>query len=253
MNWRAKLYQQGQALAVAIQFMTLLPIKLEPYPDAPTQGYSVLYYPMVGAIIGALLFLLFALTQHAPPNLQAALIILLWVVMTGALHLDGLADTADGWLGGVGDKARTLKIMKDPHIGVAGVIALILCLLLKWVALTEIIQGQPDAMVVLILIPLVARWYALLLLSYTPYAQPQGIAMTLTVHQPKKAILAWAIGGVIVLASLSWLWLMITSSLVLGLRKMFLQRLQGTTGDTLGASIECVEICLLVCCVLFPL
>lgn len=253
MKWRAKLYQQGQALAVAIQFMTLLPVKLEPYPDKSTQGYSVLYYPVVGAIIGVFLFLLSALTHHVPPSLQAGLIILLWVVITGALHLDGLADTADGWLGGLGDKGRTLRIMKDPHVGTAGVIALILCLLLKWSALAEILKGQPNTMTVLILIPLVARWYALLLLTYTPYAHRQGIAITLTENTPKNTVLVCAILGAIALATLSWVWLIITFCLVLGLRRMFIRRLQGTTGDTLGASIECVELCLLVCYVVFPL
>ena len=85
------------------------------------------------------------LLEGASPLLQAALLLALWVALTGALHLDGLADSADAWLGGFGDPARTLEIMKDPRSGPVAVVVLVLLLLLKFSALLVVLQAQQPA------------------------------------------------------------------------------------------------------------
>jgi adenosylcobinamide-GDP ribazoletransferase len=129
-------------LLIALQFLTSLPIRLPAMPEPEQQGRSLLYYPVVGLLLGALLCLAVFVLDGAAPLLQAALLLTLWVALTGALHLDGLADSADAWLGGFGDRERTLQIMKDPRSGPVAVVVLVLLLLLKFSALLALLQAQ---------------------------------------------------------------------------------------------------------------
>ncbi len=82
------------------------------------------------------------LLQALPLVLLSSVILVLWIWLTGGLHLDGLADTADAWVGGFGDKARTLEIMKDPSCGPIGVLSLVIVCILKWSALYVLLQKQ---------------------------------------------------------------------------------------------------------------
>ena len=119
-----------------------------PFPDpgqvAPAElGRAVPWYPVIGLLVGLAIGLVAALLGpallHRPAGVAAALVLILWVWCTGGLHLDGLADTADAWVGGQGSRERTLAIMKDPASGPAGVSALVLVLIAKWAALTALI------------------------------------------------------------------------------------------------------------------
>jgi adenosylcobinamide-GDP ribazoletransferase len=92
---------------------------------------------------------------------QAVLVLMLWVAITGGLHLDGLADCADAWVGGFGNRQRSLAIMKDPAAGPIAV--LVLLLLLKWSLISSIIEKQ--ALSVLLLTPLLGRLAILMLMS----------------------------------------------------------------------------------------
>lgn len=231
-----------QSFLCALQFLTLIPVRLSGMPDAATQARALLYYPLVGLLLGALLVGLAGLSQGLPAGVQATLVLLLWCGLTGGLHLDGLADSADGWMGGLGDRARTLQIMKDPHIGATGALALMLQLLLKWSLLQALLAGQ--LLWPLLLAPLVGRCAAQWLLLTTPYARPQGIAQGLqqAARTPvwlTAAILAWVLLGshpLLVLLPLLLFW---------WLRRLMLARLQGYTGDTAGALIELVEAAVL--------
>ena len=112
---------------VALQFLTRLPIHLPETPDECEIGQSLLYYPLVGLLLGLILAALAWAIWDSSSMLHAALLAA-WVLMTGALHLDGFADSADAWVGGQGSCERTLAIMKDPYCGPAGAVALILLL-----------------------------------------------------------------------------------------------------------------------------
>jgi adenosylcobinamide-GDP ribazoletransferase len=238
-----------QSFLCALQFLTLLPVRLSGMPDGATQARSLLYYPLVGALIGLGLMLLALGMQELPTGLAAALILMVWAGVTGGLHLDGLADSADGWMGGLGDRERTLRIMKDPHLGASGALALLLLLLLKWSAITALLDA--GLLWPLLLAPLAGRTGALLLLATTPYARREGIASTMLARlQHRHAI---AIGGaVVVLLALYSLWLPLCLLLAgYGLRTLMLRRLGGTTGDTAGALIELIEALLLILAVVF--
>ena len=86
----------------------------------------MLWCPAVGLIIGLVLLLLALLLKSVGASVAAAILVVAWVIMTGALHLDDLADSADAWLGSHGDRGRALEIMKDPACGPAGVVAIFL-------------------------------------------------------------------------------------------------------------------------------
>jgi adenosylcobinamide-GDP ribazoletransferase len=175
-------------------------------------------------------------------------LLLLWVAITGGLHLDGLADSADAWAGGFGDRERTLSIMQDPRSGPIAVVVLVLLLLLKFAALATLLQAnQPLA---LLLAPWLARGLLPLLFMSTPYVRVGGLGAALAKHLPRQQLPYWLAGHgllLLVLAGSSGLLAMLTALLLLaGLRHLMLQRLGGCTGDTAGALVELAEATVLL-------
>jgi adenosylcobinamide-GDP ribazoletransferase len=236
-----------KAFLLALQFLTRIPLRLRFAPEPADWGRSALAYPLVGLLIGLLLAGLQRLVGHADPLLQAALLTAAWALVTGGLHLDGLADSADAWVGGHGDRQRTLDIMKDPRSGPAGISAIVLVLLLKFAALAALVKAP--AWQALLLAPLLGRSALVGLMLATPCARPGGMGATPAEHLPRRSavliLLAVAagvsFGGISGLAAL----LAAAAGWVV-LRRMMLRRLGGMTGDTLGASVELIEVAVLV-------
>ncbi|MFW9269980.1 adenosylcobinamide-GDP ribazoletransferase [Pseudomonas sp. NR3] len=233
---------------IALQFLSSLPIRLPGMPEPRELGRSLLFYPVVGLLFGGLLWLLDALLAGAPVMLHAALLLMAWVLLSGGLHLDGLADSADAWLGGFGDRERTLLIMKDPRSGPIAVVTLVLVLLLKWTALVALIE-QGDALALLV-VPVLGRSALLGLFLTTPYVRAGGLGQALADHLPRRSgwqvLSAGALGCVLVMG---WagLWTLAVAVLVfIGLRHIMLRRLAGCTGDTAGALLELLEMAVLV-------
>lgn len=234
-------------LLIALQFLTRLPVRLPGMPAPEQVGRSLLWYPLVGLLLGALLLAAQALLSQQPAVLQAALLLTLWVALSGGLHLDGLADTADAWVGGYGDRERTLAIMKDPRSGPIAVVMLVLLLLLKFAALLVLLQaGQTLA---LLLAPWLGRSALPLLLRSTAYVRPGGLGAQLAEHLPRRE-LPRVLGlhlALLALTGLSGLWALLAATLVFVLwRRALLARLQGTTGDTAGALVELTEVAVLL-------
>jgi len=236
-------------LLIALQFLTRLPVRLPRLPTAEESGRSLLWYPLVGLLLGAALLLVRWLLGDVSVWLQAALLLTVWVWLSGGLHLDGLADTADAWVGGYGDRERTLAIMKDPTCGPVGVISLVLVLLLKFTALVAMLEaGQWGA---LLLAPWLGRWVLPLLLFSTPYVRPGGLGQVLAEHMPRRSLPLLL--GIHALAMLLFGWpgllaLVVALLVLLVVRHYLCQRLGGTTGDTAGALVELVETMVLVSC-----
>lgn len=238
-------------LRIALQFLTRFPVTVDDYRIEHLRA-SLYWYAVVGAVIGAALWLvqsllLILLPWDADPVI-AALLLLGWVVITGALHLDGLADSADAWLGGAGDREKSLRIMKDPQSGPAGVVAIVLVLLLKFALILYLQQHQQFAY--LLLVPLTARSLIPLLFYTTPYARSAGLGSPfsegLELAKIWPGLLLALVPGVLV-GGLWWLLALGLAALVLaGLRRLMLRRLGGTTGDTAGALIEILECTLLL-------
>lgn len=238
---------------LALQFLTRLPTPMQGDISSVLVGRSLLFYPLVGLLIGVLLWVAHGLFSALPAMVLAALLLALWVLITGGLHLDGLADSADAWVGGHGDSERTLAIMKDPYCGPMGVTAVVMVLLLKFTALQALVETNSLWMV--IAVPVLARAAIPLLLMTTPYVRPGGLGEALANYLPeqlmRKVLLVTA---VLVLLLLGWnvLWLLLGIWLVgMGLRSLMLRRIGGATGDTLGAMVEILEAVALLGLVLF--
>lgn len=242
-------------LLLAIQFLTQIPVRLrQPYSEREI-GASLLYYPLVGLLLGALLAGLDSLLHDVPVLLHAALLLAAWVAMTGALHLDGLADSADAWLGGIGNRERTLAIMKDPYAGPAAVVAVVLVLLLKFSALAALVQC--DNSWALLWPLLLARSAVPLLFLTTPYVRPGGLGGALAKHAPRRAmilILLAVLFGILSALEMQGMWLVLGCLAAFWLmRRMMMARLGGTTGDTAGALIELLEASALIFWVLMDI
>ena len=232
---------------IALQFLSTFPVSLKQMPTAAKNAQSLLFYPLVGLLIGAALWGMAHLLQFLPLVLSSSLILVLWIWLTGGLHLDGLADTADAWVGGFGDPERSLNIMKDPSSGPIGVLSLLICCLLKWSALYVLLEQQYLAF--LLFVPVLGRLSALVLFLSTPYLRANGLGTAIQAHLPKtgtKIVIALTL-----LAGVLWGWVGLVTVLTfilstLYLRYKFMQRLGGITGDTVGASIEITESMMLL-------
>jgi adenosylcobinamide-GDP ribazoletransferase len=240
-----------RSFLIAVRFLTRLPVT-DPGPvSAPDLGRSVAYYPVVGLVIGLLIWGLSRLLSRfevADPDLGAALVLVVWVWLTGGLHLDGLADTADAWIGGMGDRRRTLGIMKDPRSGPFAVMALVLLLLCKWTAIAAVTTA--GGAVYLIWIPALARSQLLILFLSTPPARSEGMGAELGIHLRPAA--AWS-GLAFVLVASSMLLgprvlavIMPAGALFLLWRQSMMARLGGFTGDTAGTLVELSETLMLL-------
>lgn len=236
-----------RSFLIALQFLTIVPVRLGGTPSAQQVGRSLLCYPLVGLLLGLVLWLTSTLMQSAAPALQAALLLALWVALTGALHLDGLADSADAWLGGFGDRERTLAIMKDPRSGPAAVVVLVLVLLLKFVALWTLLAG--DARLALVLAPLLGRAALAGLFLVTPYVRQGGLGQALADYLPQRSVagvLLLVVTGCLLAGEAGWLALALGLGVAVLARRSMCSRLGGTTGDTAGALLELVECAVLV-------
>jgi adenosylcobinamide-GDP ribazoletransferase len=230
-------------LLIALQFLTRLPVPLRDNPTEGDTGRSLLYYPLVGLALGLLLAATAWALADAPALLRAALVLTAWVLLTGALHLDGLSDSADAWAGGHGDRDRTLAIMKDPNCGPVGVVVLVMVLLVKLAALESIASSREWT--TLLLIPVLGRTALPLLFLTTPYVRPGGLGAVPAQYQRRRAsalVVLLTVIAVLLSLGATGLWLLLASAGVfLMLRALMIQRIGGTTGDTAGALVELLE------------
>lgn len=225
---------------LALSFLTRIPVPNLGKLDAVDFGRAALFYPLVGLLIGAVLCLPLLMFPHASAVLLAAIVTVLWAAITGGLHLDGLADSADAWLGGFGDVEKTHRILKDPLVGAAGAIALVGVLLLKFAALVVVVQNGAWWMV--LLAPALGRALVLLLFLTTPYVRVGGLASAVTEHLPRTSA-GWLTLATLLLVGLVSLYGLL--AVLIGfwlLRRMMVLRLQGCTGDTAGATLEIGEM-----------
>jgi len=233
------------AFLVALQFLTRIPVRVRYEAGAPLLGRSVLYYPAVGLLLGMLLSLPPMLFAGSSPMLLAAIILAVWVLLTGGLHLDGLADCADAWVGGHGDKQRSLQIMKDPASGPIAVSVLVLVLILKFAALTAMFEQTRFAP--LLLAPVLGRAAILGLMLTTDYVRPQGLAEALLQQLP-RSLVRWVLATsvLITLVFLGFPAVLSAGGILFWLRQSALSRLGGVTGDVYGAAVELTETAVLI-------
>lgn len=235
-----------QSLFLAVQFLTRIPVSTNFTVNNKQLGQSVLFYPIVGLIIGCILWLISLCLITVNSVLLAAILLAVWVAITGGLHLDGLADCSDAWAGGLNNPVQSLKIMQDPHIGALAVVVLIITILLKWSALFSLLEQQVSLNFLLI-IPMLARSAILILMLTSDYVRPRGLGAKLQQHLPKKlAGLILIITFVLGIYYLGYIAMIFMLILIFAVHNLAQQRLGGMTGDVYGAAVELTETTLLI-------
>ncbi|MGF7046751.1 adenosylcobinamide-GDP ribazoletransferase [Paenibacillus sp. DS2015] len=254
-----------QAAAAAFQFLTRFPVRgnLDYSPELFRQ--SVKFYPLVGAAIGLFVWSGAAIFSLLLPPLPAAVLtLLLWVGVTGGLHLDGWMDTADGLLS-YRSRDRMLEIMKDSRVGAMGVLACVLLLMLKVSLIYSLLVDRSYSG--LLLLPMIwSRWFMVYAMSAWPTARgKEGLAANFSGlgRGPIRLTLLWAIllSGLaaIVLPMMgggdqlwtpvfiSWIVLPLIAWIMgVWMAKAMIAKLGGLTGDTYGALNEFLEVVMLL-------
>ena len=229
----------------ALSFLTVLPVG--GHQTAASVHLGRAWFPAVGVLVGGAaggaLWLVSGATTAAV-GAVAALGVL--AVLTGALHLDGLADTADGLLGGA-TRERRLDIMRDPRVGSYGLVAVVLVLLGDWAALSSVPPLQ--ALVALLAGGALARFAVVCVLFGLPYARPEGVG---SAAKGGPAPLELAVAGVTAMLpfALDWrhglLAVALVAAATVGLAALARARIGGATGDVYGAVVELGQLAALV-------
>jgi len=231
-------------VAAAFVLLTRLPLPTLPGHAFAKGARAAWAYPLVGLVLGAIASLIagVATVIGLPPLLVAGLVLAALVLMTGAMHEDGLADAADGLWGGH-DAARRLEIMKDSRIGAYGVLALILAMGLRWLGLAEVAwTGLITALVV-------SRAMMVPLMRALPHARAGGLAHS--VGRPDTgttmvAVLIAALIAIVLSGGPGLVSLILASVVAVGVGALARSKIGGQTGDILGTTQVCTEIAVLL-------
>jgi adenosylcobinamide-GDP ribazoletransferase len=233
-------------LFAALQFLTIFPaVVRRPFSGAEL-GWSLAYFPVIGALLGGMLLGLDRLLELAlPSGVSAALILAIWILATGALHVDGFLDTCDGLWGGKNPEQR-LRIMRDHHVGSFAVVGGILLLLIKYQALAALADRDSA----LLLAPILGRWGIVPAVVCFPYARAEGLGRDMKDYAgwlPLFFASAIALGAAWWIAG--WPGILcagIVLALLVAIAAVVLRRLPGFTGDIYGFCCESFEILVLL-------
>ncbi|MCX5998618.1 MAG: adenosylcobinamide-GDP ribazoletransferase [Chloroflexi bacterium] len=230
----------------SLGFLTIIPVPVRREP-AEKVGQSLVYFPLVGLFLGLVLVGLDKLLGLVLPlSLTNALLIVVMVVLTGALHLDGFIDTCDGALVR-GSPAERLGIMRDSHVGSFGVVGGSCLILLKYAALVAL--PGPVRTPALVVMPILSRWAMVYAITAFPYARDAGKGL---VFKEQANWLRFTIATIVALVASSLLaglggpaMLVALWIGVFGIAAFLKLRLGGLTGDSYGAINELSEVLVL--------
>ena len=230
-------------LIAAARYLTIVPLPGRPRDGGEELGAAASWFPVVGLGIGVVLVATERVTTLLFPTLLAALLtVTVWKVVTGGLHLDGLADCLDGLVGK--DPEHRLAIMRDSRIGAFGALGLIFFLLLEVAAVAELPQAIRWR--VLVAAPAIARAMPPLVARAFPAARAHGHGAGFRVGlRARSAVLALVLAAAaafLALGPIAALALAAAIAAALGIGRFMAGRLGGMTGDVLGASVEVAEL-----------
>ncbi len=230
-------------LITALTLLTVLPAPSRAATIARPLGRSMAWFPAVGLLLGGILvFALWLLRMVFPDLVVAALVLAVWAMLTGALHLEALADTGDGLLATV-PRDKRLEIMHDPRVGAFGAVTLGVVLLIKFAALASLTDIG-----LVVLAPVLARWGMVLAATFPPVSATgmaamfrQGLGRRELVIATVTAALVAVPFGVRGVAAFA-----LAAAAVLLVARVALARLGGLNGDIYGATGELVETIVLL-------
>lgn len=231
----------------ATGLLSRLPVPWRRFQHVKTGPDSAWAYPVAGAIVGLVATVIGVLAAGLPEGVQAAVILSAMIVVTGAMHEDGLADSFDGLWGGW-DRDRRLEIMKDSRIGTYGVLALILSLLIRWGALSALLSAG-YGLIALIGVAALSRLPMVALMVWLPPARRSGLSADVGTPPLRSAGVALAVALFLGLVTIGFqvVWLLIAVGVVGTIWAMIAARkIGGQTGDILGASQQISEIAILL-------
>ena len=232
----------------ALQLLTSIPISLKRELSPAQLGRATAWFPLVGLIIGVILAVLNWLLQFILPTAVVnALLIVALVIITGALHLDGFADTCDGIAGHKSVEDRW-KVMHDSRTGAFGVVGVVLLLLVKYISLNSV---PPQLMTAtIIFMPVVSRWAMVYAIFAFPYARPEGLgtAYKAATRWPQftiATVITFALAAVVLFRCFSVIGVLVMVGvwIITTLFAFYLKhKFAGLTGDTYGAINEMTEV-----------
>ena len=230
----------------ALQFLTIIPLPGGVNPGERVLGGSLPFFPLVGLLIGAAVALAdWWLGRIFPIGVTSVVTVILLIAVSGGLHIDGLADTADGFFS-ARPRDGILAIMKDSRTGPMGVAAVVCVVALK-IAVIASVAG-PWRWWVLMMTPLAGRCALILHIALLPYVRPEG-GLAGIFHRNRSWVHAlWALAALLAVGFLAGglpgLIAGATAFLAALLLAAYIyRRIGGLTGDTLGAACELTEIC----------
>jgi len=229
-----------RGLRLATQFLTRVPVPAVQDFSPEELSRSSAWFPFIGLVIGALVALILYVCLHRSAPVGAAVGLLAWVWMTGALHLDGLADLSDALAASHRDPQRFFAVLADPHLGAFGVVSIVLMLILKLTGLAELSAAS------LLALPLIPAWARLGPLAWSRWLKPlkPGQGERFAWHLHIGWIVFWAV--LLLAASALVAPILCVAPLAIAAWGIWLKwRLGGTTGDCLGAGVEITEVVLL--------
>jgi adenosylcobinamide-GDP ribazoletransferase len=221
--------------------LTRLPLPAIRNPQGAEAAWA---WPLVGVVVGTLSMAVAALllAVQVPVTITAAAVLAMGAICTGALHEDGLADTADGFFGGW-TIARRLEIMKDSYIGSFGTLALILTVLARWSALVVILTGSLWALVA---VAAISRAPMAMVMAALPNARGKGLAQS--VGRPDRnavavaVVLAFGVAALLTGLTTALMMTAVVAAVTFLLAVTATARIGGQTGDVLGASQQLAEV-----------
>jgi adenosylcobinamide-GDP ribazoletransferase len=225
----------------AVAFLTVVPIAAE--AGRPGERLGRAYFPAIGALLGLVAGVCFVLVAAlTAPLIAAVAATAVLAVLTGALHLDGVADAADGLFGGK-DVAGRLALMRDPRVGSFGLVAVILVLVGDVAALAS--MSPPQALLALVIAGAISRWALLLMIATLPYVREAGLGVAAAgAHRFFDVVLGSAIAAIVGL--LAWRFAiaaaLIAVVITLAIRAIARSRIGGATGDVYGATAELTQL-----------
>jgi adenosylcobinamide-GDP ribazoletransferase len=223
----------------AVQFLTRIPVPSGQYRLAS----AVVWLPLIGALLGLVLVAVDVVLRWlgVPSMLDSTLQVVLLLILTGALHADGLMDTCDAVFGHATPERR-LEIMRDPRAGAFGVVGLVCVVALKIASLDALAPNARSGL--LLLAPMLGRWSIVLIATLFPYGRPDGLGAPLkSAATPRVLVLASLLPliGCVLLGPLGVLAGALASVTALGVGRWLVGQLPGLTGDCYGAVCELVE------------
>lgn len=238
----------GRLFLVTLQFLTRLPVQERWCDGVELKDYSrgIICFPLVGLVIGALCALVWwILYPHVGPLPAVMVVVTAHILLTGALHLDGLADSCDG-LFSVRSRERILEIMRDSRIGTNGALALLVAILLRTTLLYQMSADGLPVWAILIAVPVVGRGMMSVMMFRQTYARETGMGNLFIGKISEERFCVTLLIMTVLVVTLagtgSFFPLLLTLLFVLLFRRFVAVRIGGQTGDTLGAACELSEL-----------